>query len=123
MKKKVLVCDDDEAISEVIKIMLETNGFEVLLLKNGQAIKKRVLEFQPDVILLDVWMPGITGPEATKLLKRDPDLCKIPVIIVSALNDTKTIAGECGSNDYLLKPFEMDTLISLVKKHTAWEIF
>lgn len=115
--KKILVCDDDEGILEVIKIILEDNKYLVRVLENCKAIYKKVLEYKPDLIFLDIWMPGINGKEVTKILKREPLTSKIPIIIVSALNDTKKIATEIGADGYLEKPFDMDELLGVVKRY------
>src|SRR5579884_1070730 len=86
-KRKVLICDDDQGILEVTKIILESNGYDVDTLDNGKAIVKHVKNSKPHLILLDLWMPGIEGKEITKLLKSDQQTKQIPLIIVSAVND------------------------------------
>lgn len=117
--RKILVCDDDEGIAEVMKVMLEGAGYTVAVVSNGKAIKKRVESYKPDLVLLDVWLPGIDGKEITKILKRDKNLSHVPVVVVSALNDTQKIAKSCGADDFLEKPFDMDTLLNLAKKYTS----
>lgn len=86
-------------------------------MENCKAIYKKVLEYKPDLIFLDIWMPGINGKEVTKILKREPLTSKIPIVIVSALNDTKKIAQEVGADGYLEKPFDMDELLGVVKRY------
>ncbi len=113
MNHKILICDDDQGILEVMKIMLETSGYEVMVVSNGKAIIKKVKEFQPEVIYLDIWMPGIDGREVIKLLRRDPVTAKVPIVMMSALSDTEDIAKIAGVENHLSKPFEMDYLISL----------
>lgn len=117
--KKILVCDDDQGISEVMKVMLESDGYLVNVVNNGRAIQKKVKEYKPNLILLDIWMPGIDGKEITKLLKKDKDSLSIPIVVVSALNDTKKISQDCGADGFLSKPFEMSTLLELAKKYTS----
>jgi DNA-binding response OmpR family regulator len=119
MSNKILVCDDDESIGEVLKIMLESDGFEVMGLQNGKGIQKKVEQFDPNLILLDIWMPGIDGKEITKLLKENPATRNIPIILISALNDTSKIAMECGADGFLTKPFDMHHLLSTVRSHLA----
>lgn len=118
LKNKVLVCDDDEGISEVIKIILNQAGYIVSSISNGKSIQKKVKEFSPNLILLDIWMPGIDGKQATKLLKRNKTTKNIPIIMISALNSTESNAHACGADDFLLKPFDMNILLSKVKKYT-----
>lgn len=117
-KRKVLICDDDQGILEVTKIILENNGYEVETLDNGRAIVKHVKTSMPNLILLDLWMPGIEGKEITKLLKADQETKKIPLIIVSAVNDLDKVASEIEADDFLPKPFDMDELLALAKKHS-----
>lgn len=117
--KKVLLCDDDEGIVSVMKIMLEMAGYEVAALSSGKAILKKMAFYKPDLVLLDIWMPGIDGKEITRLLKRDKNFKDIPVIMVSALNDTRKIALEIGADGFLPKPFDMSNFLTLVQKYTS----
>lgn len=121
MSKKILVCDDDEAIAEVLQIMLEEAGYRVKLLFNGKAIQKRIKEYMPDLILLDIWMPGIGGEEVTHLLKTDPTMKHIPIVIISALHEheVRKIVKKIGASGFLAKPFEMRELLDLVKLQLA----
>lgn len=116
--KKILVCDDDKGILEVLRIILENNDYEVETVSNGRGIEKKVKAYKPDLILLDIWMPGIEGKEITKLLKRDRATGNIPLVIISALNDTDKIAREVGADDFLVKPFDINVLLDKVKKYT-----
>lgn len=117
--KKILICDDDESIVEVIKIILESENFETATCNSGKGIERKVMEYNPDLIFLDIWMPGIDGKEVTKILKKNPKTSGIPVIVISALNDTKDVAQEAGADGFLSKPFEMEELISTAKKYTT----
>jgi CheY-like chemotaxis protein len=119
MAQKILVCDDDEGVLEVMQIILNENGFDVKTLNNGRGIIKKVKEIKPDLIFLDIWMPGIDGKEVTKLLKNDPATSSIPIILVSALNTISDIQKEISADGYLSKPFDLDVLVNTVKKHTS----
>lgn len=121
MDKKILICDDDEAIAEMLKITLENEGFNVKLLQNGKAIKKRVQEYKPNLILIDLWMPGIDGKEAIKLLQVDPQTRSIPIFIISALheNEISKIVKDIGVTGYLPKPFNLEDLVSIVEKYAV----
>lgn len=118
-KFKVLVCDDDEGILEVIKIILESNNYEVMTISSGKGIQKKILEFKPNLIFLDLWMPGIDGKEVTKLLKSNLETKGIPLIVVSALNETEKIATQIGADGFLSKPFDIDDLLKIVKNYQA----
>ncbi len=121
MVKRILVCDDDEGISEMIKIMLENAKFEVKLLPNGKAIQRKVKQFSPNLILIDLWMPGLGGKEAIKLLKKDSETAHIPIIIISALheNEINQIVKDVGAEDFLPKPFNMNDLLAVVEEYAV----
>lgn len=114
---KILVCDDDPGIVEVIKIILEENKYNVQTIQTGKGIQKQIGHFKPDLIFLDLWMPGIDGKEITKVLKRDPRTKKIPIIIISALNDTESISSDIGADDFISKPFAIPDLLEVVEKN------
>lgn len=120
MVKRVLVCDDDEAISEMLKIMLKSAGFDVKLISSGRAIQKRVKEYSPHIILIDIWMPGIDGREAIKLIKKNQLSKSIPIIIISALHEYEIgqMVKEVGADGFLAKPFNMRDLLNIVEKYT-----
>lgn len=115
-----MICEDDPGILEVMKIMLEESGYEVKALSDGRGIQKKVSEYSPDILLLDLWMPGIDGKEITKILKRDPILQKIPIVIISALNksEIEKIQKEAGADSFLPKPFDLKDLTQTIEKFT-----
>ncbi len=117
MRKKVLVCDDDQGILEVLTVILEAEGFKVYVLNHGKGIQKRIKEFNPDLILLDIMMPGIDGREITKILKREKETVGIPIIILSALSNEAKIAYDIGADDFLAKPFDINDLTAKVRKY------
>lgn len=118
MKKKILIAEDDKAIVEVVKIILENEGYEVLFADQGEAVHKAVIEYKPDMILLDIWLFGEDGGEIAKEIKSKSHSKSIPLVMMSANNETEKITKETGANDFLLKPFNIDDLIGIVRKHT-----
>lgn len=116
-KAKIFVCDDDAGILEVVKIILEDNNYAVVTSSTGKGIQKKIAAAKPDLLLLDLWMPGIEGKEVTKILKRDAVTKNMPIIIVSALNDTKSITREIGADGFLPKPFAIADLLAVVAKN------
>jgi DNA-binding response OmpR family regulator len=115
-KSKILVCDDDQGILDIVSIILESNDYQVKTLNNGKSIEKKISDYKPDLILLDLWMPGADGKEVTKILKRQELTKNIPIIIVSALNETEKISKEIGADGFLAKPFDMNDLLLTVEK-------
>ena len=115
--KKVLICDDDEGIVDVMKIILENKGYKVKVCANESLIFKIISKEKPDVLLLDLWMPHLSGEEITKRLKKNDATKSIKVIIISAHRFAAKIAKEIKADDYLLKPFDIYDLEKKVKKY------
>lgn len=103
---RVLVVDDNEANRDIMRRRLEQEGHQIGEAADGAAAVEQARYWAPDVILLDVIMPGVNGVEALRRLKADPHLTHIPVIMVTALNEVDSAAGciELGAEDYLPKP-------------------
>lgn len=116
-KKKILIFDDDKVILEVISIIFEEGGYDVEISETSHDIIQKVSAFQPDVILMDNWIPNIGGVEATKLLKSHEEYKNIPVIYVTANNDIVALAKSAQADDYVAKPFNLEDLEEKVAKH------
>jgi DNA-binding response OmpR family regulator len=114
--KKILVCDDDHGILEMLQLILEEEGYQVILEENSVNALKRIESESPDLVLLDIWMPVISGDQILRSLKADPSNLGLPVLMYSASTDGKTIAKNAGADDFLAKPFEIDTLLERVDK-------
>lgn len=119
MKKKILIVDDDLAILEVIKIILEENNYEVAAISDAFLVQNAIEKLQPDIILLDIWMSGFDGRDIVKELKTKENTKNIPILLVSANNDTEKIAKEAGADGFLAKPFDINDLLFIVKKYTT----
>lgn len=117
MPKKVLIFDDNTDILELCSLILETAGYEIKTSETSNNIEEQVLNFMPDLIFMDNWLPDVGGINATQTLKKNPKLNKIPVIYFSANNDVKNLANTAGADGYLAKPFDIYELESLVKKY------
>jgi CheY-like chemotaxis protein len=117
MAKKILVADDDPAILDALQMMLELEGYEVETSIDGETIYKMEKNF-PDLLLLDIWMSGQDGRDICKYLKKDPITKDIPIILVSASRDIMQSAKDAGADDFIAKPFEMDTLLDKVRYYT-----
>lgn len=118
MKKHILVCDDDVGILDIISIILDEKGYAVIALSDSEQVVATVIHKKPDVILLDLSMPAISGDEITRRLKSDPATASIPIIISSANKDTEKIAQEAGANNFILKPFDIEELEKMVDQYT-----
>lgn len=107
MKNRVLLCDDDDGILDVGKILLEEKGYIVKAITQTADLLNTIDDFSPDLIMLDVWMPGQGGEELTEVLKKDIRTRHIPVILMSAQRDLDKKAGSAGADGYLSKPFDI----------------
>lgn len=114
--KKIMVADDDPAIVDALTLMLEFEGYEVISTINGSTLFA-MEEDLPDLLLLDIWMSGEDGKEICHRLKSQEHTKHIPIIMVSASRDIEKSARECGADDFLPKPFQMDELLEKVGKH------
>ena len=114
--KKILIADDEPDILEIIQFNLAVEGFEVITAKNGDEAIELAKKHLPDLIILDVMMPGKTGIETCNILRTHPALKETLIIFLSALSDEGTeIRGlESGADDYLTKPSRPKILISKV---------
>lgn len=108
--KKILVFDDDRAILEIFSIVLESAGYDVEISATSHDIIEKVTDVQPDLVIMDNWIPEIGGVEATKLLKKHPEFKNIPVIYCSANNGVEALAQRAGAETFLSKPFDLDEL-------------
>lgn len=117
MTKNVLICDDDQGILDVAKIVLHDKGYNVTTLNDSKHIDSKIKEIRPDVILIDLWMPEADGEQIVKKLKKNDETKNIPVVVVSARRDTPEAARKSGADGYLLKPFDIEQLEEIVEKH------
>lgn len=113
-KKTILIFDDDVNILELCAIVLSESGYHVEISETSHDIIEKVSETNPDVILMDNWIPDIGGIKATQLLKNNPQFQHIPVIYFSANNDIHLLANTAGADAYLSKPFDLDDLENIV---------
>ena len=115
---KVLIVDDEEDILDLAKIVLENAGYDVQTLSNGMHTIDLVSSFQPDLLLLDVVMPEVSGLDILRGLRRDKQTRHIKVILFTALGREVDLMLEESdkADDYILKPFNNKELVEKVKK-------
>lgn len=115
----ILVVDDVKMNLQVMANILDHEGYEVTLVSNGYQALERVYSAQPDLILLDLMMPEISGLEVCEKIQADPDLADIPIIFLSASQEQEHLleAFEKGAVDYVTKPFNTAELLARVKMH------
>jgi len=114
---RILIAEDEPDIRELVAFTLRFAGHEVTATPNGEEAFKQATQIIPDIILMDVRMPRMTGYEACRLMKAEPALKDIPVVFLSAKGqDSEIQTGlDAGAEEYLLKPFAPDQLTERVK--------
>ena len=111
MPKTVLTVDDDNAITELLAMLLRTHGYEVLTANNGEEAVKFIKENNPHIVVLDLMMPGMDGWQVCKRVRA---FSNVPIVILSALDDPALIASalDAGADDYLVKPVSSSILVA-----------
>tara|TARA_B100000683_G_C12418248_1_gene526726 strand:+ start:75 stop:779 length:705 start_codon:yes stop_codon:yes gene_type:complete len=113
----VLVVEDEPDIRELIEFNLMKYDYNVLLANNGEKGLKDASSYEPDLILLDLMLPGIQGIDVCRVIKSDENIKNTPIIILSALGQEEDIVSglEAGADDYVSKPFSLDVLNARIK--------
>ncbi|MCB0207772.1 MAG: response regulator transcription factor [Anaerolineae bacterium] len=115
MSIKLLIIDDDPYITDMLDLVLPTKGFEVFSINTGEDGVKATHKIDPDVVVLDLMMPGIDG---WSLCQQIRSFSQVPILILSAVIESPSIARamEKGANDYLTKPVPLNTLVTRIKE-------
>ncbi|WP_374686383.1 response regulator transcription factor [Promineifilum sp.] len=115
--RQILVVDDDREVVRLIRAYLEQAGFEVLAAHDGETAIHMIRRERPDLLLLDLMLPGRDGWDITRLVRGDPALAHIPIIMLTArVDDTDKIVGlELGADDYVTKPYNPREVVARVR--------
>lgn len=113
----ILIAEDERDIRDLVAFTLRFAGYEVVAASNGEEALEMAPRVNPDLILMDVRMPRMTGYEACRAMKQNPDLKDIPVVFLTARGQEEEIQQglDAGAEEYLLKPFAPDQLTAQVK--------
>ena len=116
MAKKVLVIDDEPEMLSLVKFTLEQGGFEVHTCDNGRTAWDEIAKVKPDVMILDVMLPGIDGYSLQLKLSQDPSTKDLPIVILTALEPSKTLFQKFPQvAGFMTKPFKTEELLKTVK--------
>ncbi len=117
MTIKLLVIDDDAAVTDLLTLLLKSQGFEVFATNNSAEGLAMIREVQPDLVILDLMMPEMDGWEVCRSVRQ---FSQVPIIILSALNDPSMIASvlDAGADDYLTKPTPSRVLVAHINRLT-----
>ena len=123
MGNKILVVDDDPEISSLVEYTLESLGHTVKVCDNGREVLDTLRSFKPDMMVLDVMLPGIDGYSLASQISEDPDLNKMPIVVLSALEPSRTMFQRFSQvAAFLTKPFNTDDLMEAVKSALAKKV-
>jgi CheY-like chemotaxis protein len=122
MKKKILLIDDEPFLLKVLLVRLKHWGYDSLGAENGLEGLAVMRENRPDLIILDKEMPGLNGEEVVRIVRRDPELKAIPIIMLSAdVENIEACAKACGVAHYLTKPCEPEDLLAMIQIYVVPE--
>jgi DNA-binding response OmpR family regulator len=115
-RKKILVVDDERELAELVAMNLQRNGYDAITAHDGATVLELARKQKPDLVVLDVMMPGLSGREVTLALKQDPDTASMPILMLTArTEETDIIVGlSMGADDYVTKPFSMKVLMARI---------
>ncbi len=115
MPTKILVIDDDAAVTDLLALLLKSQGFEVSVTNNSGDGLNMIRETPPDLVVLDLMMPEVDGWEVCRAVR---SFSKVPIIVLSALNDPSMIASvlDAGADDYLTKPTPSRVLVAHINR-------
>ena len=118
LNRKILLVDDEEGFLSVIKEALEIRGFDIVTAKSAIEAGLELSSKKPDLILMDIKMPGIDGLQACAAIKKNPDTANIPVMVVSAISEDAQVkrAHKMGICGYFVKPVDIENLVSKIKE-------
>jgi diguanylate cyclase (GGDEF)-like protein len=118
-KEKILVIDDEENIANLVKDILEGEGFQVTLAYNGEEALEKIHQAPPDLVILDLRLPGMSGYQVCQKIREDVSFTHMPIIMLTAKGSTadKVIGLSFAPDDYVTKPFQEEELVARVRTH------
>lgn len=119
MKEKILVAEDDRALSKLIETVVKDKGYEVRVAPDGATTLRLIKEFKPDLVLLDIMMPVVDGYHICKILSEDPQYHPVPKIIIITVRREdwdRRISKFGGADAFISKPFNMGDLLEKIKE-------
>src|SRR5205085_6802701 len=119
MTKRILIADDEQAVRQLLDLVLRSQGYEVLTAQNGDQAVRMAQERVPDLVLMDLMMPHLDGYEAIRQLRNDTRTAHLPMLILTAKStpDDVVTGFETGADDYITKPFNIPELLARIKGH------
>lgn len=121
MPKKILIVDDEPSIVAPLQFLMERNGYRVVVANSGEEALEILEKYRPDLILLDVMLPGLSGFDVCRMIRENNDLADTRIVLVTALGRKVNVAKgmALGADDYIVKPFSNQELVAKVKQLLA----
>ncbi len=119
MAKKIMIVDDEPHLVELVGAILETEGYEVIKCHDGREALEKLKNIKPDLVLLDMMMPGMSGREVCEQIRKNPKIKNLKVIFLTVARFSETgkkVLDGLKVSDYITKPFENEDLVKRVKK-------
>jgi CheY-like chemotaxis protein len=116
-KKCVLIYDDDVEILNVCKAILQLSDYRVETIQTCENVISDMLRVQPDIVLMDLWIPSIGGENAVRSMRENPDTKDIPVVLFSASDEIEKISKRVNADSFLRKPFDIQTFRDTIKEY------
>tara|TARA_R110002020_G_scaffold299635_3_gene515294 strand:+ start:2212 stop:2589 length:378 start_codon:yes stop_codon:yes gene_type:complete len=113
---KILVVDDDSGIGEMLKTLLEFYGYEVIVTEKPLLAEELIQQKNIDIVLLDMLISGVDGTDVCAGIRKNSEIEKTPVLMMSALHDAGPKCKNAGANDFIAKPFEVEDLTEKIEK-------
>ncbi|HQM99512.1 MAG TPA: response regulator, partial [Candidatus Hydrogenedentes bacterium] len=113
---RILIVDDDVDLAELVKVKLTKEGHQAFVINTGQGAFEYAKQIKPNICLLDIMLPGVTGYQICRKIRKDPELYQIAVLMLTALGEEPEIIHgmEQGADDYLVKPFKLERLMDKI---------
>lgn len=123
-KRTIAIVDDEREVCDLLRILFDARGYRTLLAHDGDSGLALVLAERPDIVLMDIKMPGVNGFELLKTLRKLPETERLPVVLISAVTAGSGLSDEewqrsTGADAYLTKPFEPNALLAIVERLLA----
>lgn len=119
--RRILIAEDDDEQRTALKLILKLSKFAVIEARDGHEAIESVRRERPDLVLMDLSLPGIDGLEATRELRRDAEFQRLPIIFVTGYDQQETIdkIKDSGGTDFISKPIEFDELKKMIDRHLS----
>ena len=119
--RRILIAEDDDEHRIALKLMLKLSKFDVIEARDGREAVDSVRRERPDIVLMDLSLPGVDGLQATRELRRDAVFQHLPIIFVTGYDNQETVdrIRACGGTDYISKPIEFDDLKKMIRNYLA----